>query len=396
MKENPKSLAQTSMYDANETELPVHGLLVAGSISEGDWDIALKWAGDNNIKNNPSIDTFDKDAINWMSEPDYNTAAADYVAGKCEDRKEISNGKPTGNTVHVCLNGVVTWTPGDVTVATKRGGLVKVASSYEYRSMMPSVLVVDQKFLATNRDRFKLLMTGVFTGSNQIKAFPEAKKKASEISAKVYADEGADGYTNGAYWLKFFDRTEIKDKQHLAVSIFRAINLQQYPDRFKADGPTPLPEAKEIIDRSLISELADEASSGGQQTVQADVQTYSGGSGRTVSDRDYSINFATGSAQPLSDGEATLTQLKDSIAITGLKVKIDGYTDNTGSASINTQLSDDRAKEVKSWLQQHAKASFPDSRFVSVQGHGPDNPVGNNATADGRAANRRVKITLTE
>lgn len=426
LRDSPKSIATTSMYDANETELPVHGLLVGGSISEGDWDIALKWDGDNAVPNNPDIHTFDKDAMNWMSEPDYNTAAADYVAGKCEDRKEVSKGKLTGKTVHVCMNGVVTWTPGDVTAATKRGGLVKVVSSYEYRSMMPSVIVADAKFLTANRDKFKQLLTATFEGGNQIKAFDGAKKKAAEVSSKIYADEGADGFTNGAYWYKYFDRVEMSDKQHLKVSvggsavnnlednvilfglngnnnnmvasynIFRSINLQQYPDRFKADGPTPLPEAKDIIDRSLISELSDEAANGGVQTAQADTQTYTASSGRTVSDRDYSINFATGSAQPLPDGEATLAQLKDSIAITGLKVKIDGYTDNTGSAAINTQLSADRAREVKSWLQQHAKATFPDSRFVSVQGHGPDNPVGDNSTSDGRAVNRRVKITLTE
>lgn len=431
LRDNPHSIAQTVMYDANENELPVHGLLVGGSISEGDWDIAMKWAGDNNIKNNPDIHTFAKDALNWMSEPDYNTAAADYVAAKCEDRSEVKiddTGKstPTGNKVHVCLNGVVTWTPGDVTVATKRGGLVKVADSKQYRSMMPAVLIVETRFLAANRDKFKALMTGAFEGANQLKAFEAARKKAAQISAKVYADEGMDGYSNGEYWFKFFNPVEASDKQHLKVSlggsavnnledniilfglngnnnnmvasynIFRSINLQQYPDRFKADGNSPLPEAKDVIDRSLISELADEASNGGQQAVQADTQTYTGGTGRVVSSRSYAINFANGKADILPDGITTLRGILDSIAITGLKVKIDGYTDNTGSAQINTTLSQNRADAVRQYMQQKAGHNFPSSRFVSVQGHGPDHPVGDNSTPDGRAANRRVEITLID
>ena len=91
-----------------------------------------------------------------------------------------------------------------------------------------------------------------------------------------------------------------------------------------------------------------------------------------------------------------LAELKDQVAITGLKVKVDGYTDNTGSASVNTELSQARAQEVKVWLQQHAGGSFPDNRFVSVEGHGPDHPVGDNNTAAGKAANRRVEISLLQ
>jgi outer membrane protein OmpA-like peptidoglycan-associated protein len=98
----------------------------------------------------------------------------------------------------------------------------------------------------------------------------------------------------------------------------------------------------------------------------------------------------------LPDGEATLAQLKDSLAITGLKVKIDGYTDDTGSAVVNTNLSQARAVEVKAWLQKHASGNFPSNRFISVAGHGSSDPVGDNNTATGKAANRRVEITTLD
>ncbi len=53
-----------------------------------------------------------------------------------------------------------------------------------------------------------------------------------------------------------------------------------------------------------------------------------------------------------------------------------------------------RAQAVKTWLQAHASANFPDSRF-QVAGHGAADPVASNATPDGRAQNRRVQITLS-
>lgn len=88
-----------------------------------------------------------------------------------------------------------------------------------------------------------------------------------------------------------------------------------------------------------------------------------------------------------------MQELKDSLAITGLFIQVDGYTDNTGSEGVNQALSDARASAVKDWLQKHAPANFPDSRF-KIAGHGSQNPVAPNETMAGKAANRRVEITL--
>jgi OmpA-OmpF porin, OOP family len=117
-------------------------------------------------------------------------------------------------------------------------------------------------------------------------------------------------------------------------------------------------------------------------------------SGPVVSKRSYSINFDTGKATFTSEGVRTMSELKDSLAITGLFIQVDGYTDNTGSEGVNQALSDARAAAVKDWLQKHAPRNFPDSRFKTV-GHGSQSPVATNDTAAGKAANRRVEITLS-
>ncbi|MGA1987456.1 MAG: OmpA family protein, partial [Candidatus Sulfotelmatobacter sp.] len=113
-----------------------------------------------------------------------------------------------------------------------------------------------------------------------------------------------------------------------------------------------------------------------------------------VSKRSYSINFDTGKATFTPEGVRTMSELKDSLAITGLFIQVDGYTDNTGSEGVNQALSDARAAAVKDWLQKHAPRNFPDNRFKIV-GHGSQSPVATNDTAAGKAANRRVEITLS-
>lgn len=105
------------------------------------------------------------------------------------------------------------------------------------------------------------------------------------------------------------------------------------------------------------------------------------------------INFATGSWGLTPDAkekiENQLGQL--SVEFAGMKVRIEGNTDNVGSADMNRELSYKRAKSVADYLVK--TYGFDTNRFVIV-GNGPDKPVATNATEEGRAANRRTEFQL--
>lgn len=72
------------------------------------------------------------------------------------------------------------------------------------------------------------------------------------------------------------------------------------------------------------------------------------------------------------------------------KIRIDGYTDATGTENYNVWLSEKRASSVKRYLEDAGIAS---SRMVT-KGYGPSNPVGNNKTPEGRQKNRRVEVLI--
>lgn len=72
-------------------------------------------------------------------------------------------------------------------------------------------------------------------------------------------------------------------------------------------------------------------------------------------------------------------------------VNVAGYTDSTGKRELNMKLSQQRAESVASALITQGVAA----NRINTHGMGPDNPVASNGTAEGKAQNRRVEITLT-
>ncbi len=105
------------------------------------------------------------------------------------------------------------------------------------------------------------------------------------------------------------------------------------------------------------------------------------------------IVFKSGKSTIDPASENTLTQafnaLNDNPAIA---VEIRGYTDNVGKIAANKKLSLARATAVKSWLVKKGV----DSTRISVKGYGPENPISDNGTADGRAKNRRIEFYRTK
>ncbi|KAA0889612.1 OmpA family protein [Pusillimonas sp. ANT_WB101] len=73
-----------------------------------------------------------------------------------------------------------------------------------------------------------------------------------------------------------------------------------------------------------------------------------------------------------------------------LRAKSIGYTDSTGSAATNQTLSNNRASAVTNYLSRQGVQLGK----LTAEGRGPSNPIGDNATVEGRAMNRRVELYL--
>jgi outer membrane protein OmpA-like peptidoglycan-associated protein len=103
----------------------------------------------------------------------------------------------------------------------------------------------------------------------------------------------------------------------------------------------------------------------------------------------YGINFDTGKATIKPESEKVLSEvLKLVRENAGLRLRIEGHTDNVGAAAANRKLSEERANAVRAWLIQKGASAAA----LSAAGFGDSKPVAENSSDDGRARNRRVEL----
>ena len=390
------------------------GGVCAGVLRDGDWNIGIKLIADNNIRNNPNEKTYDPDALNWIGTSSFTEAGEKYITGYTEDRPVVKNGKKTGEIKTISVDCVVTWTPGDVTIAEKKGGLVSIVSTKDYNGQMPHALIGIKKWMRSNREHVENLLDAAFEGADQVSRYPDALNLAGEISAQVYKEE------TGPYWVKYFKGTTERDKTGIMVELggskvnnladtlylyglsegganifgatyktFGDYAVANYPDLI----PT-YPPLDEILDTSFVKALAARAPE--SQITEAEAPSFQGSVGvdRIVSQRSWKINFMTNSADFTPDARRTLEELENGLLVAGnLAVEIHGHTDSDGDAVYNRDLSERRAAAVREFLYNQSSRNFPRDRFLVV-GHGEDIPVTSNDTVSGKAQNRRVEVKL--
>jgi len=387
------------------------GKTVACVLRDGDMNILLKWAGDNGIKVNPDETSFDAKAINLVAASDFLDAPNKYITGYTEKRKLIVNGKKTSQDTTVGVDAVSTWTPGDVSVAEKKGGLVTIASTRQYASQMPNITITIKKWAYDHRSTVEGIIIALAQAGDQVRSFTSAKKFAADVSAQVYAEKSGD------YWLKYYNGVKTKDVQGNNVDLggsmafnlsdaalmfglsgdkldrykivyktFGDINSKMYPEYMKT-----YPEYSKVVDKSfMLSVLSNHPELLEGKTIQVN---YASSISTEVSSKAYNINFRTGSAEIDPSSYDDIDQILNAAVVAeGLTLGIYGHTDDVGDDGRNQDLSERRAQSVKAYIVRKGISATR----IEARGFGESQPIADNTSEAGRAKNRRVQIVLGE
>jgi OmpA-OmpF porin, OOP family len=105
------------------------------------------------------------------------------------------------------------------------------------------------------------------------------------------------------------------------------------------------------------------------------------------------VKFAVGSSKISPQDQEQLSKLgQTATGLTGYIIEVKGYTDSSGNAAMNQQLSKDRAEAVVAYLIQ--QANIPVRHIVAPGAMGEYQPAASNETQQGRAENRRVEVKV--
>lgn len=393
----------------------MRGAVISSVLGDGDWVVLINYAFANKVPVNQDPTTYDADAINIVAskDDDYINSVKELIAsqktGFTVPLKEVKNGKLTGKTLDKKITGATTWTPGDKLAFDALSGFTDVVSTKDFVNQMATTLILVTEWATKNDKTVSNILKGAYMAANQIKQYDSWAVFASQAVAKTYNLE------TPKYWYDLFKGQKgVKDGLEYSVGgskVFNYADAMQYygitdgTNRYKSvyeqvsnylvelnpfdfngvckNGVVPYEDAVNLYFLKNINDID------AGKTEKID---YSETKNTVMANGEWNINFSTGSTAIQSSSDKDLEVIYNLlIQAEDTKLKIVGHTDNTGNSTANLSLSKGRANSVVQYLKNKG---IPSDRFQFVDGAGDTEPIASNATAEGKAKNRRVQITL--
>jgi NitT/TauT family transport system substrate-binding protein len=293
------------------------------------------------------------------------------------------------------VDAAVVWEPDVSEALSKRPGSHILLSSRDAANLIADLMVAREDFIKEHPDVIKSFIQGWMDGTQEANKNPDKVVRLLMDNEPVYKELGDQGTRASLPTVKWADMTDntqmfgLDGSEPLFDRIFKQASQAWVKRSYIIGAPTTPEQAKDV---SFLKEIyaaspvsaatgpklkpASEEIENKEATMSKPVNIYFG-SGKSDLDTN---------AQQLLDPVVTLAQ-----TMSGAYIRIEGNTDNVGSADANRKLSDMRAQAVVDYLVQHYK--LDKSRFV-IKGNGPDKPVKPNTTDEGRSANRRTEVQI--
>jgi NitT/TauT family transport system substrate-binding protein len=299
------------------------------------------------------------------------------------------------------VDAAVVWSPDDLQCVRDVPGAIILESSRGASHIIADFFFAKREYAEANRDKLQKLFDGWMIGAAEINASQSAKNKAADILAEGLGlpVEDAMGALDNVRLATFGDNRNFfgLNTQYTGVN---GNNLYlQMANKYKALGFTgnKVPTWRQVafpgfVQNSNLSGAMHDAEQTKGFTKLADNEAKEK---EAIATKQVSISFRTGEYQVDENAKYIIDRefIDIAKAFGNARIRIEGNTDNVGSAASNKALSKRRAQSVANYLiNEHGMAA---NRIIVI-GNGPDNPVASNSTADGRSKNRRTDFELVK
>ncbi|OHB22897.1 MAG: hypothetical protein A2939_04205 [Parcubacteria group bacterium RIFCSPLOWO2_01_FULL_48_18] len=320
---------------------------------------------------------------------------------KQSDVKFVStNSAPEANALFKArqVPAAIVWSPDDVDALANVPGSHRLASTREASQIIADFFFAKAVYIDSHLPELAAMVDGWLRGAAEINADPQAKEQAVQILAaglnqpESFIREVIDNARLTTYQdnVNFFNL----EGTYAGVT---GQELYETTGRLFAEvdlAPRVLPSWRSVTDLRVLRMLK----LSGPEHAAWDVPRFSRPSEEVVkagalTTKPVTITFPTGSAT-LDDNMRYIIDeefAETARTMLNLRIRIEGNTDNIGSAATNEVLSLRRAQAVADYLVN--KYRFDPNRFV-VTGNGPRKPAASNDTEAGRQKNRRTDFEL--
>ena len=300
-------------------------------------------------------------------------------------------------------DAAVVWAPDDEDCVASQAGAKVLVSSAVASQIIADGLLVKQSVLKDKHDKIVKLVKAWLQGNARVNNDPSAKKEANALFAKgfKFPEDVAAKSANKVYFSTLGDNINFfgLNSTYTGMTGDRMYGRMaiKYTEVGLAKSPSPW---RNVSDPSVIQELMNDkdfASDNGQAA--AKVEAFKPATEEikkevSQSSKVISLEFPTNSAALNEDDRVLIDREIKELAqgFAGAYIRVEGNTDNVGSAALNDKLSMSRAIAVVKYLVDEHK--FDQNKFIVV-GNGSKKPVSgceDNRDEDCRAKNRRTEF----
>ncbi|MCU0898034.1 MAG: OmpA family protein [Burkholderiales bacterium] len=210
------------------------------------------------------------------------------------------------------------------------------------------------------------------------------RNRIAQAAKLVFGDKVVDQLTVGATGLKLDVKGRVIDL-FARLKQLAAFKLSLLGGSAAVEGVAASDAAKSAIEQFLATFFSDATKIAANISVSGAALAVRYNPAALFQEQ---IEFATNSAEIPEAAKPRLMLAAALLKDDGRKVRVVGYTDNTGDASINNPLSAERAASVVKYLE----AQGVPAGQLAAEGKGDADPIADNATPEGRAHNRRVEF----